>query len=101
MTYFKRPTSQMIKVVPNKIFQEKPELYQLYKELVVSNIITAQEFWENQKVNMKTEDMKQQEVGIASGIPPFCFHLFLLFYTFFIKSFKGSLCINEPLKHAP
>lgn len=51
----------------NKIFQEKPELYQLYKELVVSNIITAQEFWENQKVNIKAEAVKQ-EVGIASGV---------------------------------
>ena len=32
-----------------RLFKEQPELYQLYKELVVSGIITAQEFWENHK----------------------------------------------------
>lgn len=53
----------------NRIFKEKPELYQLYKELVVSGIITSDEFWENQKLNTNTQPKTtaDQEVGIASG----------------------------------
>ena len=52
----------------NKIFMEQPELYQLYKDLVVSNIITADEFWEKQSGNIKTDHAKKQEVGISSGV---------------------------------
>jgi len=37
----------------NKLFKEQPELYQLYKDLVVTGIITAGEFWENQKNKIK------------------------------------------------
>jgi transcription initiation factor TFIIH subunit 1 len=31
----------------NRMFQEDPELFQLYKELVVSKVISAEEFWNN------------------------------------------------------
>lgn len=53
----------------NRIFKEKPELYQLYKDLVVSQIITSEEFWESQKLKMKKQcsNTEEQEVGIASG----------------------------------
>lgn len=50
-----------------KIFKENPELYQMYKELVVSNILTAQEFWENHDVGHSV-DIKKQEVGISSSV---------------------------------
>jgi len=33
----------------NRMFQEDPELFQLYKELVVSKVISAEEFWANHK----------------------------------------------------
>lgn len=29
------------------MLKDNPELYQLYKDLVVSNVITAEEFWAN------------------------------------------------------
>lgn len=52
----------------NKIFKERPELYQLYKELVVSGIITADDFWDNQKMNINpSKETEKQEVGIGSG----------------------------------
>ena len=30
-----------------RMLKDNPELYQLYKDLVVSNVITAEEFWAN------------------------------------------------------
>ena len=33
----------------NRMFQEDPELFNLYKELVVSKVISAEEFWANHK----------------------------------------------------
>ena len=29
------------------MLKDNPELFQLYKDLVVSNVITAEEFWAN------------------------------------------------------
>jgi len=52
----------------NKLFKEQPELYQLYKDLVVTGIITAGEFWENQKTKSNTSrESDKQDTGIASG----------------------------------
>lgn len=52
----------------NRIFKERPEMYQLYKDLVVGGIITSDEFWENQNLNTnKPVNSEDQEVGIASG----------------------------------
>lgn len=31
----------------NRMLKDNPELYQLYKDLVVSGVITAEEFWAN------------------------------------------------------
>ena len=37
------------------MLKDNPELYQLYKDLVVSGVITAEEFWANRaKVNVVT-----------------------------------------------
>lgn len=53
----------------NRIFKERPELFQLYKDLVVSGVITSEEFWENQKLNPNKQAKinVEQDVGIASG----------------------------------
>ena len=34
------------------MLQEDPELFQLYKDLVVSQVISAEEFWANRKVRL-------------------------------------------------
>ncbi|XP_065647449.1 general transcription factor IIH subunit 1 isoform X1 [Hydra vulgaris] len=56
----------------NKLLKENSDLYQLYKDLVVTGIITAEEFWENQKsVNTmacSSASSEKQKVGIASGL---------------------------------
>ena len=37
----------------HRVLKDNPELYQLYKDLVVSGVITAEEFWANRtKVTM-------------------------------------------------
>jgi len=51
----------------NKRLKDNPELYQLYKELVVGGIISAEEFWENRKQGTDSIQTKQ-DVGISSGI---------------------------------
>ena len=33
----------------NRILQDDPELFQLYKDLVISKVMTADEFWANRK----------------------------------------------------
>jgi len=33
--------------VHDRLLQEDPVLFQLYKDLVVANVITAEEFWTN------------------------------------------------------
>ncbi len=39
----------------SRMLKENPELYQLYKDLVKGEIITAEEFWENRKPVGKTK----------------------------------------------
>ena len=41
---FKRKVSSELEV-KNRLLQEDPELFQLYKDLVVSQVISAEEFW--------------------------------------------------------
>ncbi|XP_065070784.1 general transcription factor IIH subunit 1-like [Rhopilema esculentum] len=51
-----------------KMLKEKPELYQLYKDLVKGGIITAEEFWENRKMGLGiTDNGAKQSTGISSG----------------------------------
>ena len=55
----------------NKMLTDNPELYQLYKDLVVSGIITSEEFWSNRNMSnekaQKPKESSSQEIGISSG----------------------------------
>ncbi|XP_013414327.1 general transcription factor IIH subunit 1 [Lingula anatina] len=53
----------------NRMLQEDPELFQLYKDLVVSGVISADEFWaskqgQNQQVS-NTSAKVNQDVGVS------------------------------------
>uniref|UniRef100_A0AAY4DCY2 General transcription factor IIH subunit 1 n=1 Tax=Denticeps clupeoides TaxID=299321 RepID=A0AAY4DCY2_9TELE len=54
----------------NRMLQEDPVLFQLYKDLVVSQVISAEEFWAN-RLNMSSVDHavsnNRQEVGISAA----------------------------------
>ncbi|XP_062859385.1 general transcription factor IIH subunit 1 [Trichomycterus rosablanca] len=55
----------------NRMLQEDPVLFQLYKDLVVSQVISADEFWAN-RLNMNSVDHSisnnsKQEVGISAA----------------------------------
>ncbi|XP_053497185.1 general transcription factor IIH subunit 1 [Ictalurus furcatus] len=55
----------------NRMLQEDPVLFQLYKDLVVSQVISAEEFWANRlklsSVDHSISNNKQQEVGISAA----------------------------------
>lgn len=55
---FKRKLSKEMEE-KSRILSEDPSLYQLYKELVISNVITAEEFWSNYAAEKRME-MKSQ-----------------------------------------
>lgn len=53
------------------MLQEDPVLFQLYKDLVVSQVISAEEFWAS-RLNMNSVDHalsnnNKQEVGISAA----------------------------------
>lgn len=53
------------------MLQEDPVLFQLYKDLVVSQVISAEEFWAN-RLNVNTADSsstttQKQDVGISAA----------------------------------
>lgn len=53
------------------MLQEDPVLFQLYKDLVVSQVISAEEFWANRLAGMNNTDPavpnSKQEVGISGA----------------------------------
>ncbi|OWF54756.1 general transcription factor IIH subunit 1-like [Mizuhopecten yessoensis] len=54
----------------NRLLQESPELFQLYKDLVVSGVITAEEFWESradQLSNIGKNEGSKQSVGVSAA----------------------------------
>ncbi|KAG7251129.1 hypothetical protein CRUP_020281, partial [Coryphaenoides rupestris] len=54
----------------NRMLQEDPVLFQLYKDLVVSQVISAEEFWANRMSVNNTENSssnKKQDVGISAA----------------------------------
>lgn len=61
----------------NRMLSENPALLQLYKDLVITNIITAEEFWSQHAVPAKSKGAtgdgggsstsKSQEVGVAGS----------------------------------
>lgn len=55
----------------NKMLQEDPVLFQLYKDLVVSQVISAEEFWASRlklsSVEHSLSNNSKQEVGISAA----------------------------------
>ncbi|XP_058264564.1 general transcription factor IIH subunit 1 [Hemibagrus wyckioides] len=55
----------------NRMLQEDPVLFQLYKDLVVSQVISAEEFWANRlklsSVDHSMSNNNKQEVGISAA----------------------------------
>ncbi|XP_061773203.1 general transcription factor IIH subunit 1 isoform X1 [Nerophis ophidion] len=55
----------------NRMLQEDPVLFQLYKDLVVSQVISAEEFWANRLGGLNNTDPavcnSKQEVGISGA----------------------------------
>uniref|UniRef100_A0A671WX17 General transcription factor IIH subunit 1 n=2 Tax=Sparus aurata TaxID=8175 RepID=A0A671WX17_SPAAU len=55
----------------NRMLQEDPVLFQLYKDLVVSQVISADEFWANRLGDMNNSDPtpynNKQDVGISGA----------------------------------
>uniref|UniRef100_A0A4W4GJK6 General transcription factor IIH subunit 1 n=1 Tax=Electrophorus electricus TaxID=8005 RepID=A0A4W4GJK6_ELEEL len=55
----------------NRMLQEDPVLFQLYKDLVVSQVISAEEFWANRLKLSSTDHFSsnnnKQEVGISAA----------------------------------
>lgn len=52
------------------MLQEDPVLFQLYKDLVVSQVISADEFWANHLSDMKNDSVQynnKQDVGISGA----------------------------------
>ncbi len=53
------------------MLQEDPVLFQLYKDLVVSQVISAEEFWANRMslntVEHPLSNNNKQEVGISAA----------------------------------
>lgn len=63
---FKRKVSSELEV-KNRLLQEDPELFQLYKDLVVSQVITAEEFWASRadKFSNTSKNDKKQNTGVS------------------------------------
>ncbi|XP_033102640.1 general transcription factor IIH subunit 1-like [Anneissia japonica] len=61
---FKNKTNKELEE-KNRMLKEDPKLYHLYKDLVVSGVITAEEFWSSRKevVGMKNN----QQVGVSAA----------------------------------
>ncbi|ESO86947.1 hypothetical protein LOTGIDRAFT_207033 [Lottia gigantea] len=64
---FKRKISSELEE-KNKILQENPEIFQLYKDLVVSQVISAEEFWStisNKLASSSKVSTPNQTVGVS------------------------------------
>nr|DBA17594.1 TPA: hypothetical protein GDO54_003018 [Pyxicephalus adspersus] len=66
---FKRKANKELEE-KNRMLKEDPVLFQLYKDLVVSQVISAEEFWTN-RLNLNSLDNtisnNKQEVGISAA----------------------------------
>uniref|UniRef100_A0A8C6XV51 General transcription factor IIH subunit 1 n=1 Tax=Naja naja TaxID=35670 RepID=A0A8C6XV51_NAJNA len=66
---FKRKANKELEE-KNRMLQEDPVLFQLYKDLVVSQVISAEEFWAN-RLNLNASDNSaapnKQDVGISAA----------------------------------
>lgn len=68
-----------------RMLQEDPVLFQLYKDLVVSQVISAEEFWAN-RLSLNAGDNSaapsKQDVGISAA--------FLVRWTSNLKDFRAD-----------
>ena len=48
------------------MLQQDPELFQLYKDLVVGEMMTPDEFWSN-RVKKSSDSQSKQQVGISAA----------------------------------
>lgn len=51
----------------NRVLAEDPELCQLYKDLVTSQVLTAEEFWTNHTPKKETARGTSQEIGVSGA----------------------------------
>ncbi|ESN97259.1 hypothetical protein HELRODRAFT_102185 [Helobdella robusta] len=51
----------------HKMLQEDPELFQMYKNLVVGNVLTPEEFWSDRLKSNKLIDSSAQNIGVSAG----------------------------------
>ncbi|KAM4898956.1 general transcription factor IIH subunit 1 isoform 6-T9 [Sylvia borin] len=66
---FKRKANKELEE-KNRMLQEDPVLFQLYKDLVVSQVISAEEFWANRlslNAGDNSAEPNKQEVGISAA----------------------------------
>lgn len=52
----------------NRIFTENPQLLQLYKDLVITQVVTSEEFWSTYAKEYKQKThVKKQEIGVSGA----------------------------------
>lgn len=54
----------------NKVLTDNPKLLQLYKDLVISKVLTSEEFWtihERELAQSTNESMSKQEIGVSGS----------------------------------
>ncbi len=53
----------------NSLLKSNPSLYQLYKDLVTTGLITPEEFWASQSLDKKRGESAESAQGQESGLP--------------------------------
>lgn len=69
------------------MLQQDPDLFQLYKNLVVSGVVTAEEFWATRAPKKESSANSQQNIGISAAF---------LVRTYYCASFLNSLQAAKP-----
>ncbi|KAL1116102.1 hypothetical protein AAG570_005597 [Ranatra chinensis] len=64
---FKRKVNKELEE-KNRLLSENPGLLQLYKDLVITEVITSEEFWAHHASHyMNKNDLQKQQVGVSSA----------------------------------
>ena len=53
----------------NSLLKSNPGLYQLYKDLVTTGLITPEEFWASQSIHNRRGNSAESAQGQESGLP--------------------------------
>lgn len=51
----------------NKLLSENPQLLQLYKDLVPTQVVTSEEFWKLYSKELNKRNIKKQEIGVSGS----------------------------------